>query len=545
MVDRLRQQVADTIGSTESKLERASQWRNLTESESDRIIQRMRGSFALVAGPISALTSDHWFTEATGRDTVFDVLIVDETQRLSEAELVPLTRKAKRWVLVGEPAWPIPELSPRLRASISQSGVARAQPAFMQRLWDLLHQEIWVTESDRLCCRLQSISLADRTRLDREFVADQPDIELRIFTPGNGIPTLAEIVFPERMNLAQAKEYLCREVGEIAIQLRCRSVSWRQENDTLLALFESTTPSNQLALGDGVKELLCERYTIGFAFDSNQWDPARAASWLEKQVSARSSNRSANLATPYRATAPLAAWLNEAVYHGAGYAVPTQTSSKDAIQFEAVPERIENAGGRSGRQRESRNGDRPNRGGAGFELDIADPRQRERLPRDIAPLLPAHGLVNIQEAHAVCDLLSQFAMNDSVIVTASTLAQVALLRHLAPRPSRVQFLPMAEVADQECDVLIIGLTRSHVSRAVTYGEDPSLMIRAMTRVRRRIVLVGDPGTLARRAQWEGAVDHLDEISGERERTWVKALLRHVPSRVLHPTPARVPEGVKA
>ncbi len=155
--------------------------------------------------------------------------------------------------------------------------------------------------------------------------------------------------------------------------------------------------------------------------------------------------------------------------------------------------------------------------------------------------------MNLAEAHAVSDILSKYSPSESVIVTATSSEQVTLMRRLAPRPVRapVQFYRLEELADRECDVLIISLTRSHVSRTVTYGNDPASLIQAMTRVRRRIVLVGDPGTLARRAQWEGAVDHLDEVSGERERTWVKALLQHVPSRVLHPTPPRIPEGVKA
>jgi hypothetical protein len=51
-------------------------------------------------------------------------------------------------------------------------------------------------------------------------------------------------------------------------------------------------------------------------------------------------------------------------------------------------------------------------------------------------------------------------------------------------------------------------------------------------------MAGDPGTLARRAQWEGAIDHFDEAAGERERRWVNAVLRVMPAKSQH---ARVPE----
>jgi hypothetical protein len=41
-------------------------------------------------------------------------------------------------------------------------------------------------------------------------------------------------------------------------------------------------------------------------------------------------------------------------------------------------------------------------------------------------------------------------------------------------------------------------------------------------------LLGDPATLARRTQWRGAVDHLDETAGERERELIDRLLRCLP-----------------
>ena len=154
---------------------------------------------------------------------------------------------------------------------------------------------------------------------------------------------------------------------------------------------------------------MCEHHTVGLAFDTCRWEQDQVTRWLEQQLCVRGLNRSAKLDAPYRAVAPLAAWLNEAVFHTPGYAVPTETSSTDAIQFESVPERFENGAVRTGRNRESRNGfagDRHHRGGAGLEIDLADHRQRARLPAELAALFPATGLVNLAEAHAVSDILS-------------------------------------------------------------------------------------------------------------------------------------------
>ena len=60
---------------------------------------------------------------------------------------------------------------------------------------------------------------------------------------------------------------------------------------------------------------------------------------------------------------------------------------------------------------------------------------------------------------------------------------------------------------------------------MSYGDEPSAAALALTRARQRLVLVGDPGTLARRAQWDGPLEHLDADAAKREREWVAALVR--------------------
>jgi hypothetical protein len=154
--------------------------------------------------------------------------------------------------------------------------------------------------------------------------------------------------------------------------------------------------------------------------------------------------------------------------------------------------------------------------------------------------LPGAGYVNLPEAQAVAELVGKLPAGSSLAVTAACPSQVALLRLLCPE--RVRVVSTADLAHSECDILVISLTRSHVSRAVTYGDDPSAMPQVLTRARRRLIVVGDAGTLSRRAQWEGAVDRFDEAAGERERRWVNALLRCLPPRTPHPS--RIPEGAR-
>ena len=84
-------------------------------------------------------------------------------------------------------------------------------------------------------------------------------------------------------------------------------------------------------------------------------------------------------------------------------------------------------------------------------------------------------------------------------------------------------LDAREAANHECDLLVVSLTRSHVTRAVTFGEGPAILAGLLGRARKKVLFAGDPGTLARRLQWEGPVDHLDAIEAARERAWVAAL----------------------
>ncbi len=58
---------------------------------------------------------------------------------------------------------------------------------------------------------------------------------------------------------------------------------------------------------------------------------------------------------------------------------------------------------------------------------------------------------------------------------------------------------------------------------------------ALTRAASRLILFGDPGTLARRCQWNGAVEHLDEASGERERGRIAQLVAYLHGDGPHPT----------
>jgi hypothetical protein len=183
-------------------------------------------------------------------------------------------------------------------------------------------------------------------------------------------------------------------------------------------------------------------------------------------------------------------------------------------------------------------------------LDAGDPRYRDRLPAELRADFSAKGFVNYLEAQAVVRTLEKLVADPVVRAAARRLgndlggpvigvlalypAQAELIRRLmarvpslaAPAVSIKVDVPGA-FREGECLVALLSLTRSHSHRAVSFGEGPHLLVRALTRARARLVLFGDPGTLVRRSQWEAALDHLDEFASAWEHQIITRLVGYL------------------
>jgi AAA domain len=231
--------------------------------------------------------------------------------------------------------------------------------------------------------------------------------------------------------------------------------------------------------------------------------------------------------------------------HPAGNPPRTSASAADVaapVEFVAVPPTERNGHADPAHA--------PRRGGAGFEIDLADPRQRSHLPSDLRDTLPPRGIVNLVEARAVVERLERLIAERApapVGVLSLTAAQATLIRQLV---ARVPALAGADITvtvppglrQREVRTLVVSLTRSHVHRAVFYGEEPGWLPLALARGRERLILIGDLGTLARRAQWDGPLDHLDAVAARRERDFADHLVCYVQGRGRHAGAFRVLAG---
>jgi hypothetical protein len=268
----------------------------------------------LVGAPLPSLATDRYFGDAG--NVTFDVLVLEEAHLTAEVDLLRVLGRAHRWVLIGQPEAKLP---------FSKSSQAAPPRAPFQRLWERLHCDprkvpyAWLQQKGQWCCRLRSLSAEQRRHLECERVADSPDIELRILALPGAEPALAEVVFPPPMSLVQAKEYIFRELQELAIQIAGHTFFWMEETERLVVrLSDGHVPETApVQLEKGVRELVSTAQpsangpparsggqTCCLEFDrSAGWDRPRAEEWLQRHLGLKDWGRTIRLHLPRRAEA--------------------------------------------------------------------------------------------------------------------------------------------------------------------------------------------------------------------------------------------------
>ncbi len=555
------------VASEEERLAFARQWADCLHEAADTLPSRLLGFVNLVAATTSSLNADAHFGESAARTMHFDLLVLERAHEVTESEFLNAARRARRWVLVGEPTTDH-EDEPQSPALTRQDDRGRRspkslrptplRPGFFERLWQQLHSDPrrlpyrWVRENDRLCCQLRPVPDHQRCHLESETVADAPDTELRIANPPGRAPYLAEVLFPNDTSIYAAKQYIFRELAELPINTHGHSARWHETAERLVLRLADVPAQETVAipLTEGVRAMIasapadepgCEPYyTCCLEFDcAAGWERTRAESWVEEHLGLRELGRTIRLTTPHRMRPALVAFLDDVLFDDQS-AFLSRGHAEIAVELVPVPP-LPWARERRGRN-EPRHRPVQSRGGAGLEMDLTDARpNQDRLPPEFRPLLPPQGLVNYMEAVAVVRTLEEMhagqngeAHAPSVAVIALYPAQAELIRLLLARSELLTAAGVtvtvgvpATLAEAEYDTVLISLTRSHAHRAVTFGDGPRALTQALTRARRRLVLFGDVGTMARRSQWEGAVDHLDESAALRERDLVVKLLDYI------------------
>jgi hypothetical protein len=196
----------------------------------------------------------------------FDLVIALDAHTLSDADLASIAGLGRRLVLIGEPS---------LRSSF-------------QRHWRRLAFDPWMREGEHIVCRLRPAPEGRRDELESEVVADRPEIELRILPEPNGVPQLAEVVFPARLGIADAKCFVFEQLGEAPLGGNWHSGGWYESAEAItLDLAEASGAAVMVvALCPGIREVVSvsddgwTTCTLHFARSAG-WSRETAEKWVE------------------------------------------------------------------------------------------------------------------------------------------------------------------------------------------------------------------------------------------------------------------------
>jgi hypothetical protein len=593
----------------EQHLAFARQWAQTVEQALPTLAGRLAGWANVVAATTAAAPD----AQATGNGSgpPFDVLVLEEADLVTESEFQSLARRARRWVLVGEPAQDEPAAVGRRPPPGKPARPAPLRVGFFDGLWRALHADprrlpaAWELRDGRLVCRLRPIEPGQLAWVESERVADRPEVELRIVAPPRQAPYLAEVLFPGTTPMPGAKEFIYRELEELTVQARGTALHWAACDEHVVLELGRPAGSDAVAvpLCGGVCELVAEGraapgalawQTCGLRFErAAGWDRDRAQAWVEEHLRLRDLGRTTLLGAPKRAQPALACFLADLLVHeGACRPAADGRGGPPPVEFVPVPALAREADTRRAGDRSPRWGGggtataaprlRAVKGGAGLEVELAEPRRAEPLPAELRAVLPPRGVVNYLEAQAVVKALEALLADPEfqaacagwgvrarceagpggcepvhgggaghgpvIAVMALFPSQVELIRQLVRRSPSLVSAPVevglpAAFRQRECLAALVSLTRSHTHRAVPFcAAGPEELARALTRPTARLTLFGDPGTLLRRSQWQGALDYLDEAAGRREQALAAALAGYIQGHGAHPHAFRLVES---
>lgn len=585
----LCEQTQTLLRRDEQELAARTGWLEALQQADSTLPEQLVQTARLLAAPLDE-------AGLTGADlSVFDLLVLDDAHLLTEEQLTALARSSRRWLLVGEPTAELPLQSRRGDAVPLACGPFHRLWGCLH-VDPRQRSARWSRANGRLVACLRRLGEDERRWLSREPVFDRPEIEVGILACPDCDPCVVEVLFPETTSIAEAKQFIYHELHELPIQVNSPMPAWH-EADTCIRLELSTLhPASGAAaacelagnpivvsLDEGVREHVgrctCaaadERPwpTVALEFArARGWDRCGAERWVEERLGWRDPDRTAVLDHCHRASPALADALSQLLYAGAS--LPTGEARfpdlGPALEFVAVP---------AGPRADARHGGDPTprwggggtatlparartQRGAGLEIDLARPFPPEALPADLAAALPDRGIVNPAEAQALVAELEALAADPAVVgaclawqqtrssrspavaILSLFPAQVELLRLLIERSPTLSAGPLTfevgtpgALAQRECLIALLGLTRSHASRAVPFSNNPHDLLTALTRAAGRLLIFGDPGTLTRRSGWFGGLDHLDEATGPLEQALAARLVAHLcdpetPSRTL-------------
>lgn len=197
------------------------------------------------------------------------------------------------------------------------------------------------------------------------------------------------------------------------------------------------------------------------------------------------------------------------------------------------------------------------------EFDLSKPDQRKQVQKQCNGGVPFQGYANVREAKQIIgvvesivedpvirDELDELRDQDEQIPVIGVIAfyagQVAAIRNLLSaskslaanaiaadqwdcRGVRVSVNTVDAFQGKECSVILLSFTRSNYRKAIGFVDNANRLNVALSRARKKLILVGDAETLIRRARTV-ASDTEDRRSESLERRFFMRLVEYVEGR---------------
>jgi hypothetical protein len=290
----------------------AEQWLQTIEEGVQTLPEKLVGCANVIAATTAALSGD----AASLLSPVFDLLILEQTHQVAEQEFTAAARRARRWVLIGEPQ----HIATGLPGGKRTPGLPGAMCLF-QRLWQNLHTDpyrlpfAWVRREDRLLCRLRPIAAGHEKWIETEPVVDRPDIELRILSIPHQPPRIVEVLFPVCTDIGAAKQFIFHELEELAVQTLGRGLCWFETAEQVILEFARSVDAETktITLGPGICERIArlpadsgmDWHTCSLEFvRAAGWTRQRAEEWIAERLGLRAPGRTVLLTALYRLDSP-------------------------------------------------------------------------------------------------------------------------------------------------------------------------------------------------------------------------------------------------
>jgi hypothetical protein len=469
------------------RLEFIGQWAEFLSREAENLRDRLASYVNLVCATTVGIATDEYFGDKGAfAEKQFDLLVVDEAGKVTEPEFLVAAARAKRWVLVGDhkqlPPFYDQELDPYLQSADCSVEVA-SQPRLMKELLTTsIFERLW-----------RQFVEHGSSRLAPNITGGQSDSCL-VESDGRGLT-------PSSVPVGLSEELL-------------------------------TNPSQFPA------EKTCQVSADVSATDSGNVTNVAGAS------------RCVMLDVQRRMHPDLALFISD-MFYGGQYTSPTEVSFAQGktLQLEHFPLPV------------TWIDVNPSITSPGMEIDLSNPTQRSQLA-EYAAFLPHNGFANLREAKLVVEVLETLVSDGNLLQERSELeterrsapvvgviafyaGQVALLHRLIEATSslqaerlsgsewlcrgiRVTINTVDAFQGKECPIIVLTFVRSNRRKAVGFVDDPNRLNVAISRAQKKLILVGDSMTLAKRSRDREAIGlNKDTRADNLERRMFSQLVKYV------------------